>query len=107
MKIDDLLDKLPEAWRPVAAKYGQALVRMTAEEFVAWVELLVCGRTKEAWTAVMGRMEDPDMLAAGQSLADEWDEANRANAEKLQLQRDACMAVLRVLLAAALAGVGL
>ena len=55
----------------------------------------------------MGRMEDPDMLAAGQSLADEWDEANRANAEKLQLQRDACMAVLRVLLAAALAGVGL
>ena len=107
MKLQDLLADVPEVWRPIVAKYGRAIVGMTAEEFAAWVELLVCGRTQEAWSVVMGRMEDPDMLAAGESLTEKWNEANRGNAARLKLQRDACMAVLKVLLAAVLAGAGL
>jgi len=108
MKLENLLSKVPERWRPVVAKYGPAIVEMTADEFLKWVEMLVCGQTQEAWAVVMARMgSNADLLAAGASLTDRWHEANRENAARLKLQRDACMAVLKVLLAAALAGVGL
>ncbi|HUS91425.1 MAG TPA: hypothetical protein VM695_06215 [Phycisphaerae bacterium] len=107
MNIDNLIEKVPERWRPVAAKYGPALLEMTADEFLRWVELLLSGKTQEAWAVVMERTGDADLLAAGESLNDKWLDANRAEAAKLALQREACMAVLKVLLAVALAGVGL
>ena len=107
MTLDELLARVPEPWRPVAAKYGPAIVKMTADEFAAWIDLLLRGRTYEAWEAVLKGLGNADLLAAWQEVGSKWDEANARNAARLALQREACMAVLKVLLAAALAAAGL
>jgi len=107
MKIEELLTHVPDEFRPIAAKYGPALVAMTADEFTAWIDLLIMGRTFAAWTAIMEKLDNANLLAAWRKTADKWDEASAANAARLDLQREAALAVMRVLLTAALALVGL
>jgi len=107
MTLDELLEKVPPQLRPAATKYGSALVQMTAEEFCAWLELLVTGRDRQAWDTLLRKLGDAQLLRAWDQVGAEWDQANAANAERLRLQREAAMAVLKVLLAAALAAVGL
>jgi len=107
MTMDELLAKVPEPFRPVVAKYGPALAGMTAEELWAWIELLVRGRTAQAYEALARRLGDEDLLAAMASNAAAWEQANAANAARLELQREAALAVLRAMLTAALALVGL
>jgi hypothetical protein len=107
MKLNELIENTPPELRPIVAKYAPALVEMTAEEFCAWLELLVLGRTYEAWESLMARQDNPGLLEAWRKAASEWDDANARNAERVALQRQALLAVLKVLLAAALAGVGL
>jgi hypothetical protein len=105
--LDQLLEKVPPELRPVAAKYGPALVAMTAEQFAAWLDLLIRGKTYAAWQEVMARLDDAGLLAEWQDVGTAWDTANAANAERLAFQRQAALAVLKVLLAGALAMVGL
>ena len=107
MTIEELLEKVPESFRPVVAKYGPALIEMSAAELWAWLELLVQGKTQEAWRTVMERLPDNELLDLGATLGEKWDEANIRNAEKIALQRSAALAFLKVLLGAALALVGL
>ena len=106
MKLDELLGKLPEELRPVVAKYGPALIKMSTEELWSWVDLLIAGKTAEAWTVVMQRMDNADIMAVGVSLGEKWDGANVKNAAAVALQKEAALAVLRVLLTVALALVG-
>ena len=105
--LDQLLEKVPPELRPVAVRYGPALVAMTAEQFAAWLDLLISGKTYAAWQEVMARLDDQALLAAWADLGGQWDQANAANADRLALQRQAALAVLKILLAAALAMVGL
>jgi hypothetical protein len=107
MKLDDLLEKVPPLLRPICAKYGPGLAAMTAEEFCGWLEMLIGGRTDEAWGAVIEKLDDAQLLDAWQRLGEQWGEANTRNAERLAFQREAAMAVLKVLLGASLALVGL
>ena len=107
MKLDDLIAKAPPELRPIVAKYAPALVKMSAEEFCAWLDLLVLGKTYEAWEALLTAQDDAGLLEAWRDVGGRWDEANARNAERLALQRQAAMAVLKVLLAVVLAGVGL
>lgn len=106
--IDDLLAKTPEMWRPVVAEYGPALLAMTSGEFLMWVQMLLYGKTREAWATLMQRMDDnAELVGVGAALSDKWADVNERQAEKLDLQRSAALAVLKVLLSAALAMVGL
>lgn len=107
MTLEELLENTPEQWRPLVAQYGPALVRMTAQEFCAWLELLIAGDVYEACRAVFAGLGEDELLAKWQSVAAKWDDANARNAEQMALQKQAALAVLRVLLAAALAAVGL
>ena len=106
-QLDKMLEQVPEQFRPIVAKYGPALAAMTAEEFCAWVELLILGKPYEAWQNVAEKLGNADLLSAWRAVGEKWDEANRENRAKLKLQRDATMAVLKVLLVAALGAVGL
>ena len=105
--IDELLARLPESVRPVAAEYGPALLAMTAEELWAWVRLLVEGNTKAAMDAVYAKLPNQELLAEAAKNLDAWDKANLHYANRLAVQREAALAVLRVLLMAALSMVGL
>ena len=107
MTLDELLDKVPEEFRPVVAEYGPALLKMSAEELWAWIDLLARGDCDEAYRAVLAQMEGADLLAEWAKINGRWQDANKANADRLDLQRRALLAVLQVLLTAALAMVGL
>ncbi len=107
MNIDELLDKAPEQLRPLVARYGPALAAMTAEEFCDWLELLVLGRDDEAWLRLLEKSDNTGLLDAWKTVAADWDEANTANARRMALQKDATLAVLKVLLTGSLALVGL
>jgi len=107
VKIDELIAQTPEQLRPVVARYGPALAAMTAEEFCDWLELLILGRDDEAWRRLLEQSDNPGLLEAWKTAAANWDEANAANARRVALQKEATMAVLKVLLAGSLALVGL
>lgn len=107
MTLSEMLDSVPEPFRPIVERYGPALIKMTGQEFCAWLELLALGRTFEAWQSLVEKLDDPGLVESWRQLTDKWDQANARNAERLALQRQAAIALLRVLLAAALATVGL
>lgn len=107
MTLDELLGKVPEHLRPVVRKYGPALAAMTAEEFCQWLELLIHGRDDEAWMTLLEKADNPGLLEMWNTTADNWDAANAANASRMELQKEAVLAVLKVLLSGALAWVGL
>ncbi len=107
MKIDELIAHTPEQLRPVVARYGPALAAMTAEEFCDWLELLIMGRDDEAWRRLLEQSDNAGLLEAWKTAAANWDQANEANARRVALQKEATMAVLKVLLAGSLALVGL
>ncbi|KKM65419.1 hypothetical protein LCGC14_1491420 [marine sediment metagenome] len=107
MTLQELIAKVPEPWRPIVAEYGPALLAMSAEELWAWVRLLAEGKDDQAYRAVLARLDDAELLAEWDRLAEQWHEANRRNAARADLSRRAAQAVLRVLLTAALTMVGL
>lgn len=107
MNVEELLEKVPENLRPVVAKYGPVLVKMTADELWAWIELIINGKTQEAIDRVMGAADNEELLDVGADLSNRWAAADKANASKLALQKQAALAILQVLLGVALAMVGL
>ncbi len=107
MTIDELIQKVPERFRPVAAMYGPALLTMSVDELWAWIELLIRGDATAAYRAVLSRMEGDDLVGEWDRLGQQWAEANAENAARLAIQRAAVLATLRVLLTVALAMVGL
>jgi hypothetical protein len=107
VKLDELLEKTPEQLRPIVRKYGPALAAMTAQEFCDWLELLILGRDDEAWLTLLAKADNRGLLEAWKTAAASWDAANTDNARSLQLQKEATLAVLKVLLGASLAWVGL
>jgi len=107
MTLDELVQKVPESWRPVVAEYGPALLKMPAAELWAWVRLVLEGREDQAYRAILARMGNAELLDEWDRLSASWRPANRAEASRLALRRRATQAVLHVLLTAALAMVGL
>jgi len=107
MTIDELLAKVPEEFRPVVAQYGPALLAMSAEELWAWIQLLLEGKSGEAMAKVVASLDNAELFAEMEKLDAAWATANAKNTEKMALQRSASLAILRVLLTAALAMVGL
>ena len=107
LTLEELLAKVPEPLRPAVAKYGPALAAMTVQELWAWIELLVNGQTRAAWDRVVQGLGFEETLVALDESNANLAKLNAANAASLALQREAILAVLRVLLGAALAMVGL
>jgi len=107
MTLDEVLSKVPEKWRPVVAQYFPALAAMTAEEIWAWIQLILDGNTAEALAKIVPSLSKAEFLANFEAQDAAWAVANAGNAQKMALQREAWSAVLRILLATALAMVGL
>jgi hypothetical protein len=105
--LDKLLAKTPDLLKPVVQKYGPGLVAMTAQEFCDWLEMMVSGDVGAAWAALLAAMPNQALLEAWKTKAAEWDAANEKNAARVALQKEATVAVLKVLLAGSLAWVGL
>ena len=104
MTLDELKAKIPAAWHPVIDQYGAAVIAMSVEEVWAWVQKILDGKTYEAWLDIY--KGDPSKQAWA-ALFKEGQDLIVKNAEKVALQKQAGLAVLRVLLTAVLALVGL
>ncbi len=107
LTLETLLEKVPEQFRPVIREYGPALLKMTAEEIWAWIELLAAGRSDEAYETIVAKLDSAGRLAEWRKLRAKWQGAVDKNAERIDLQKQASLAVLKVILMAALAVVGL
>jgi len=80
---------------------------MSVEELWSWIELIMMGKTDTAYGVLLSRMNNEDLLTTFDKINDEWAELNEANSQRLNLQRSALLAVLRVTFQIALALVGL
>jgi len=107
INIDELIKKIPKALRPVAKEYGPALATMTIEEIWEWINLLVNGKTRQAFDAMVRRLNDAERTVAWVRLKDKWEDANQRNEARLALQRDAVLGVLKALLSILLVAVSL
>lgn len=105
--LDELQEKLPESMRPWVAEYAPAFIVMTAEEIKAWVELVIRGDVFEAYQAVVAKLENSALLEQWNALDAHWKAANKANAESIELQRTAALGAVKIMLAIALAAIGL
>ena len=105
--LAELLEKIPEPWRPVAEKYAPSLLRMGVNELWAWIDQVARGDAEGAYKALLAGLESPALLDEWTRLTADWQSANKENAARVSLQREAMIAVLRVSLGAALALVGL
>ena len=107
MTLDELIEKVPERWRPVAAEYGPALLAMSADELWRWIDLLAKGSVTEAYSAILHKLDNAGLVSEWGKIGLDWQAANERNTGRLAIQREAVLAVLRVLLAVALTLVGL
>lgn len=107
MTLEELMGKIPDEFKPIAAQYGPALVKMTTEEIWAWIALIARGNTDEALRQMNAKLDDHELLTEFEGQDADWAEANKDNAIKIDLIRQAGVAVLRVLLTMAITMVGL
>lgn len=107
ISLDELIGKVPPEWQPVVRKYGRALLRMSADELWDWVETIIRGDEREAYRRLVQRLDNRQFVEEMQATLNSWQDANAENYRRLQLQRSALQAVLRVMLSTAIVAVGL
>lgn len=107
MTLDELMQLVPLPWRPVVAEYGPSLLKMSAEEIWAWLTLVLHGDTEGAYAAIVSKLDNHDLHDEWVKTNADWDEATADALAKKNLQQQAAIAVLRVLVTAALGLVGL
>jgi hypothetical protein len=105
--MDELKSQVPAEWQPIVEQFGPAFLKMTAQELWAWILLAAKGDGEAAYRAVLEKLPNADLVAQWGDVSDAWHTANVANAERIQWQKDAAQAILKVLVGIALAAVGL
>lgn len=105
--IGELMERVPEEFRPIVAEYGPAFLAMTKEQVVAWIILVAKGNTDEAYERVLAALPNQDLLAEWRKTNAKWKQENFSEARRQAVIREAGGAILKVLLSIALALVGL
>jgi hypothetical protein len=106
LTIDQIKAKLPAQFGPVVDQYGAAFLKMTADEIWAWLTLALNGKADEAYRAVLAKLPNADLLAEWGKINDQWQAQNAANAASIAWQKEALYAILKVLVAIAIAAAG-
>jgi hypothetical protein len=88
-------------------EFGPALLKMTADEIKAFVLLAFKGDVMGAFSVVLSKMDNPELIAAGEALHVDWQTGNIENKRWLELQRKAGEVAVTILLSIRLAAVGL
>ena len=105
--LEELIAKLPKELQPWAQKYAPWLLGLAYDDAVAWIERLAAGDIEGAYRSVVESMDSAALLAEFNTLLEEWKEANRENAQRMAVAREARAALLRILLGIVLVAVGL
>ena len=106
LTVADLLARVPEKLRPWATEYAPVFLSMTGAELAAWLNRIIKGDVAGAYRDVLARMDAPAVLSEWDTLNAGWTAANVDNAASIALQKSALTALIKVLLAVALAAAG-
>jgi hypothetical protein len=98
--LQDLIDAVPDNLKAIIMEFGPALLKMAAEELKKWIKKIINGDVLGAYRMLVTNMDGSENLDEWDKINEEWDNANEENAERIQLQKTAAMAVLKALLAA-------
>lgn len=96
MSFEKALRKLPESLQATLEPFVLVLMEKTGDEIAAWIDLLLNGKTPEAWYWVYSEM---NQTVAWDELKDLWKEANAEQVESLMVQKNAINQILTTLLA--------
>jgi len=107
MTLDELKAKLPVQLQPWVDQYGPVFLAMSGAELKAWVERVLMGDMEAAYRDVVSKLDNAGLLSAWDTVNAAWKEANVANAAKIAVQKEALVTIVRIMLAIALAAVGL
>jgi len=107
MTIEELKGKVPEAFAPWVDAYGPSLLAMSKKELMDWIHLLLAGQTYDAYKKLTESMTMEELIVEADILIGDWEAANLANAERMELQKAAATGILKIILTIALATVGL
>ena len=107
MNLEELRDQVEEQFKPWVDEFGPALLKLTADEIMQFVLLALKRDVIAAFAIICSRMDNGELMEAGQSLHVEWQPANAANKRKLELQRKAGEVAVTILLSILLTAVGL
>jgi len=104
--LETLKSQLGEAYAPWVDEYGKALLQMTADEIKNFILLALKGDVGAAFAVVLEKMDNAELLTAGNALHADWTTSNVANKQRLALQRRAAEVAVQILLTILLAAIG-
>ena len=104
--IEALKKRLAPQHHPWADKYGTAILAMSNEEMLGWVEMVAMGHMGAAYHAVVARMDNADLLAEWKVVEDSWKIITEHNIAERQTQRKALAFLVNAILPVALAAFG-
>jgi hypothetical protein len=108
MTTQELIAKLPTGLQPLATLYAPMIVTWSAEQVMAWVNLVAAGNIEAAYAQVLKAMPVQAAVDQGATVVEQsWKAANEASAKVVATVRTAVAAVVGVVLSLALAMVGL
>jgi len=106
--IDAVLARLPEELRDYARKWAPVFLDWGVSATLGWVELVLRLGAGPGLVALFERMDDGELVGvARDAMLAGWEKLNVENRAAIRVQREAGMALARVLLAIAIAAVGL
>lgn len=108
MNMTELTAALPDKFKPWASTYGPAFLTMTTDEVKAFIGRIMAGDIVTATREVLAKLpSDEAALQAGRDLEAKVQAFTETNAARVDLMNKAIIAMGQVLLAIALAMVGL
>ena len=107
MNLEELKSKLPMELQPWAITYGPAFLAITAEELQEWLQFIIAGDIYKAYGDVLAKLPNTALLSEWTKINASWQEANVKNKAQNDLAKSAMLGLMKILLAIALASVGL
>ena len=107
MTMDELKGQLVTVSSAFVDEYGPTMLNMTEVEILNIITLFAAGNELEAWGIVVRNKDADGALAEALSVTTEMNQANKANADSIALQKKAMVSLMGGVLTIALALVGL
>lgn len=106
MTLNELKSRLPEELQPWVEQYGPIFLDMGSQAVKDWLEQIEKGNIYEARVELLRKMTG-DKLVDWSAWNDDAYEANKGNAAKIALQKEAGLVALKAAIRIAAVAVGL
>jgi len=86
MKIEEVIQKLPEEYREIARRYTTLLLDMADEELLAWIESITAGDWQMSYLDLVAKMSTEEILTEEQKGHDILKMLNKDNADRIAMR---------------------